>query len=309
MDFPMPEPIVFISYRRSDSQHATGRLRSRLVPRHFSDPEVFMDVSDIDKGADFVQTLNQQLASCQVALVVMGKAWVSSTGADGHRRIDDPGDYVAREVAACMKRGIPVIPVLVDEAKMPNATELPDSLKTLTSRNATFLLHERFEQDADALARDIKRLVGRPDDPELDVLKLLFSFKGVATRQQFWIGIGAMLLLQLLVLLGLLWALDLPVLASLANFEKLPVKQQMLVQLAMLPFLWPTLAIAWKRVRDIGHGWTFFLPVVGAGAVQAGFALSGNPADAATASMVCLVLLLVLGAIKGTRFVADGAAD
>ena len=305
----MSEPIVFVSYRRSDSQHVTGRLRARFVPRHFSDPEVFMDVSDIDKGADFVDKLNEQLACCQVALVVIGKSWLSATDANGGRRIDDPGDFVAREVVACMARGIPVIPVLVDEARMPSAAELPDFLKHLTTRNATFLVHERFEQDADALAREVKRLVGRPDDAELDVLKLLFSFKGFATRKQFWIGIGAMLVLQLLVQIGLLWALELPVARSILNPSMLPVKQQALIQLALLPFLWPTLAIAWKRVRDLGHGWAFFLPVVGAGAVQTWFTLTNNPADAYTASMVCLVLLLVLGSIKGTRFVADGAAD
>ncbi|MEQ1696717.1 MAG: TIR domain-containing protein [Hyphomicrobiaceae bacterium] len=305
----MLEPIVFVSYRRSDSQHATGRLRTRLVPRHFSDPEVFMDVSDIDKGVDFVEKLNGQLECCQVALVVIGKTWLTATNANGQRRIDDPGDFVASEVAAFMMRGIPVIPVLVDEAKMPSAAELPERLKHLASRNATFLVHERFEQDADALAREVKRLVGRPDDAELDVLKLLFSFKGFATRKQFWTGIGPLLLVQLVVLLGLLWAMDLPVMASFLNLEMLPFKQQVLIQMAMLPFLWPTLAIAWKRVRDLGHGWGFFVPVAGAGAAQTWFALTNNPADAQTASMVCLVLLLVLGAIKGTRFVSDGAAD
>lgn len=305
----MSDPIVFISYRRADSQHATGRLRTRLVPRHFADAEVFMDVSDIDKGADFVERLEAQLARCKVALVVIGKSWLSGTDASGRRRIDDPDDFVGREIAICLRRGIPVIPVLVDEAKMPSAAELLEAIQGLAARNATFLVHERFEQDADALAREIKRLIGQTEDTELDILKLLFSFKGTASRRQFWIGIGAMLLLQLVALLGLLWALDLPVPSSLANIEGLPLKQQVVIQMAMLPFLWPTLAIGWKRVRDLGHGWGFFLPVVGIGAVQTGFALAGNPADARTASLVCLVLLIMLGAVKGTRFVAEGAAD
>lgn len=305
----MSEKIIFLSYRRSDSQHAVGRLRARLVPRHFADGEVFMDISDIDKGTDFARRLDSELADCQVALVVIGKSWTSVTDSDGRRRIDRPDDFVAREVAACIGRGIPVIPVLVDEAKMPAANELPHALEALAGRNATFLVHERFDQDTDALAREVKRLIGRPENAELDLLKLLFSFKGTTSRKQFWIGMLAMLALQLVVLFGLLWALDLPAATLLTGVELLPLKQQALIQIALLPFLWPSLAIAWKRVRDIGHGFGLFLPVIGVGALQVGLALAGRVADARTTSLVFLVLLVVLGAINGTRFVAQGAPD
>ena len=43
----------------------------------------------------------------------------------GARRIDDPADFVRLEIASALKRNIPVVPVLVQGAKMPTAAQLP----------------------------------------------------------------------------------------------------------------------------------------------------------------------------------------
>ena len=46
-------------------------------------------------------------------LVVIGPAWLS-IGQDGKRRIDDPGDYVAMEIAAALRRSIPILLSVTD---------------------------------------------------------------------------------------------------------------------------------------------------------------------------------------------------
>jgi hypothetical protein len=188
----MPSP-VFISYRRADTQHVTARLFSRLAPRYLAEADIFMDVEAIGAGANYKSVLDWQLTSCKVALVMIGPQWLA-TDAEGKRRIDNPADVVRNEVAAVLARPeITVIPVLVDGARMPTAAELPDPLKPLAVRNAARLTHENFASDVDALAAKILKPLDRSVDPELDILKLLFSFKGTIGRKPFWIGLGAIL--------------------------------------------------------------------------------------------------------------------
>ena len=52
------------------------------------------------------------------------------------RRIDDPNDYVHIEIRAALERDIPVIPVLVERANMPQDKDLPEPLRPLAFRNA-----------------------------------------------------------------------------------------------------------------------------------------------------------------------------
>jgi formylglycine-generating enzyme required for sulfatase activity len=68
-------------------------------------------------------------------LVVIGHQWVSITDAQGQRRLDNPSDFVRIEVEAALARTIPVIPVLVQNAPMPQERELPTSLAPLAYRN------------------------------------------------------------------------------------------------------------------------------------------------------------------------------
>ena len=51
------------------------------------------------------------------------------------RRIDSPNDFVRIEIEAALKRGIPVVPVYVDDAKVLREADLPDGLKDLVWYN------------------------------------------------------------------------------------------------------------------------------------------------------------------------------
>jgi len=53
----------------------------------------------------------------------------------GMRRLDDPLDFVRMEIEAAIERDIPIIPLLVNNATMPTAEDLPPSLHTLVYRN------------------------------------------------------------------------------------------------------------------------------------------------------------------------------
>jgi len=164
---------IFISYRRSDSQSAAGRLADDLKER-LPEVKIFRDVETIAPGVDFVDEINHALAACGVLLVVIGPRWLSVTGADGKRRLDDAGDFTRLEIAAGLERpDVRVIPVLVEGAVMPSAADLPDDLKLLARRNAVELTDKRWQYDVsevEATLRDALGLAKPKPDPKPDLI-------------------------------------------------------------------------------------------------------------------------------------------
>ena len=150
---------IFISYRREDSAGHTGRLYDALQA-HFGQENVFMDLSAIDAGQNFVDAIETAIGSCDVLIAVIGKEWLTCLGAAG-RRLEDPGDFVRAEIAAALERGIPVIPVLVEGTPMPSASALPDPLKPLAKRNALELSDARWSYDIGRLIQAAEKIAGK----------------------------------------------------------------------------------------------------------------------------------------------------
>ena len=156
-------PKIFISYRREDSEHVTGRIHDRLEPR-FGRENVFLDVDTIPFGVDFREHLDRAVSKCDILLAVIGDRWLDirfQGGArQGQRRLDDPGDFVRIEIESALKRGIPVIPLLVDRATMPGQQELPEGLRQLVFRNAAEVRSGRdFHAHVERLIGGIEYLV------------------------------------------------------------------------------------------------------------------------------------------------------
>ena len=140
---------IFISYRRQETAWPAGRLYDVLV-EHFPPEQVFKDVNTIEPGEDFVERITAAVGSCDVLLALIGPQWLTITNKKGQRRLDDPEDYVRLEIEAALTRKIRVIPILVDEAQMPGADELPATLAPLVRRNAV---------EISPLTFDTKRLI------------------------------------------------------------------------------------------------------------------------------------------------------
>ncbi len=154
---------IFISYRREDSAGYAGRLASDLE-RVFGDALVFQDVEDIKPGADFVEVIDQAVGSSSVLLAVIGRQWIGVADQSGHRRLDDPRDFVRAEIGAALRRGIVVIPVLVEGATMPRAEQLPDDLASLARHQASELSDTRWDYDVSQLTGAIRRVLGTTAD-------------------------------------------------------------------------------------------------------------------------------------------------
>lgn len=146
---------LFINYRRDDSLATAGRLYDRLSTV-FGKENVFMDVDRIPIGDDFFQHITAQIAQCHVMIVVIGDKWVDLRDSNGLRRINDPSDVVALEIGTALARRIPILPVLVDEIKMPSPSELPANLKALLFRNAINIRNTNFKSDYFKLLRGLR---------------------------------------------------------------------------------------------------------------------------------------------------------
>ena len=151
---------IFISYRRDGSSWSARTLHDGLR-QHFDASQLFMDVEDIDYGTDFVHKLEREIGRCGAMLAVIGPEWLDATDSAGKRRLDNPEDFICIEIGMGLKRRIPVIPVLIDGARMPPAEALPASLKRLSQQNAIELRHASFSADIERLAEAIKRALGR----------------------------------------------------------------------------------------------------------------------------------------------------
>ncbi len=150
---------IFISYRRSDSPDATGRIYDRLVAE-FGKAQVFKDVDSIPLGRDFRGHLNDIVGNCGVMLAIVGPHWTEARNAAGQRRLEDPDDFVRIELETALARDIPVVPVLVGHAPLPTASELPGSLGSLVFRQSIEVRPDPdFHNDATRLVTALRTIL------------------------------------------------------------------------------------------------------------------------------------------------------
>jgi len=157
---------VFLSYRREDSISIAGRIRDRLA-NQFGADHVFFDIDAIPFGVDFRDHIDRMMTECDVVLVVIGRRWVDAVDEHGQRRLDQAGDFVRLEIEAALRREIPVVPLLVDGATIPQPNQLPESLTDLAYRNGTQVRYDPdFHTDIDRLLLRLTPAPAAPASPQ-----------------------------------------------------------------------------------------------------------------------------------------------
>ncbi|MGH8871093.1 MAG: TIR domain-containing protein [Acidimicrobiia bacterium] len=150
----LASPKIFISYRRSDAGGHAGRLQDALAA-YYGDRAVWLDHTDIGPGQEFAEALDQALTHSDVLLAIIGPDWLTAEK-EGRRRLDDPEDWVRREVVTALGLGrVQVIPVLVGEAPLPEPEDLPEPLQRIPKLQAITVRPDRFEDDVDHLTERI----------------------------------------------------------------------------------------------------------------------------------------------------------
>jgi hypothetical protein len=146
---------IFISYRRDDSRYQARMIYEAFL-RGMPRENVFMDIDTIPLGVNFVKVLEGWVEQCEVLIVLMGAGWANSTDPKtGKRRLDNPKDFVRVEIRGALTRDIPVVPVILDGAEIPDEAQLPDDIKGLLSRNAEFVEYRTFDADVQRLLKKL----------------------------------------------------------------------------------------------------------------------------------------------------------
>jgi WD40 repeat protein len=154
---------IFLSYRREDAAPYARLLQYQLSER-FPDARVFMDLDSIEAGLDFAEVIRDAVNSSAVLVALIGRQWATLADEQGRRRLDDPDDYVRFEVQTALKRGVRVIPVLVDNARPLRQQQLPSELHKLARLNALELTYGRYQYDSGRLLDLVQRVLAAPGD-------------------------------------------------------------------------------------------------------------------------------------------------
>jgi hypothetical protein len=148
---------LVVSYRRVDTGGDARALAEALADR-FGEENVFFDIHGIAPGEPFDEVIAKAVAASDVFIACIGQHWLTVTAVDGSRRIDDPQDYVRRELEGALAADVVVIPVTFEDAHMPAERDLPDSLKPFSKRNAVDIRATRWHPDVQAFLDELAEL-------------------------------------------------------------------------------------------------------------------------------------------------------
>lgn len=149
--------VIYLAYREDDTAAMAGRIYDRLVG-HFGAAAVRREAAEAGQAAGAQR--GERLRDCAALLVVIGPEW--SGNGDDARRVGignggdagDAGDRVLRTVEEGLRRGIPVLPLLVQGATLPGEDALPPGPRGLAGRDAVPI---RYDPDFD---KDVRRMLG-----------------------------------------------------------------------------------------------------------------------------------------------------
>jgi hypothetical protein len=120
---------VFVSYRRKTDGYHAYRIRDRLD----SAPgigDVFLDDESLRGGQRWREEIRTAIRDSDVLVALIGRSWIRS-------RIDE--DYLAREIAFARRNRVPILPVVVDRARLPTIRHTPKMLQPVLDLEALWL--------------------------------------------------------------------------------------------------------------------------------------------------------------------------
>ena len=152
---------VFINYRHDDTKGTAAALYMKLEER-FGAENVFFDNISLRPGMQWFDEIRSHLAHSGAVIALIGSQWTSILTEHLQRGGED---YVVKEIDLALRGGprVSLIPVLVDEAALPDPRTLPPALKALPRCQAEHLRQTSLEDD---ISRLIERLgaAGNPGD-------------------------------------------------------------------------------------------------------------------------------------------------
>jgi len=152
-----------------------------------------MDVEDIAPGQLFARKIDETIAHCDIALIVIGPRWAEILR---ERAQQEQLDYVRHEIETALSRRITIVPVLVGGAGIAELTGLPGPLSALSQYEAAEIRDGTFSDDSTRLAKSLGLEPGTIDTARTMRSKRTFYIVGAALllvallAASGWLGIG-----------------------------------------------------------------------------------------------------------------------
>ena len=216
---------LFINYRRSETSREAERLKLALH-RQFDETAIFLDAHSIASGEYWAQNIAAALAGSAVLVVLIGPNWLKAIDKAGTLRLHNDDDWVRHEIETALRTpGTVVLPVVLDDTRIPTIGDLPASLRALPMIQAFRLSATSWEADAAKLTARVfalkkvkTRSIGFEDfegmfveaasaNPTLAKLcGLVFAISAiyvfVGAGLVFWAGGGSLFILATVVNIG-----------------------------------------------------------------------------------------------------------
>jgi hypothetical protein len=148
-------PIVFINYRGAADNFAATLIYNELTAR-FGTEHIFRTPDSLRPGDDFDSHIWKALDRCSILLAIMERDWLFA-GKDGRRYLDDPEDYVRREIAEALRLHKRVIPVMIADAPIPRAADVPGDVAALVRRQVVRVYAKTVSYDLQPLIAELAR--------------------------------------------------------------------------------------------------------------------------------------------------------
>ncbi len=118
-----------------------------------------MDVTSNKPGQDFRRQIGKALRHCDVMIAVVGRKWVGESRRE-RPKIFDEHDFIRIEIETALQSEIPLLPVLVDSASMPEPNDLPEAIRQFCYVHASDVDSGRhFHRDTEVLIGAISELL------------------------------------------------------------------------------------------------------------------------------------------------------
>ncbi|WP_371651191.1 MULTISPECIES: TIR domain-containing protein [unclassified Streptomyces] len=151
---------LFLNYRTEGGGKEAAYICDTQLSVRFGSESIFRAQKSIDLGADYNDALINGVRRSRVLLALIGPKWLDAPDRErpGHRALENPKDWVRREIEEAFASGVLVVPVLVGrQQEQIERLRLPKSLAGLAECQYERLVSTRTA-DTD-LARIGDRLV------------------------------------------------------------------------------------------------------------------------------------------------------
>jgi hypothetical protein len=141
---------AFVSYRHADAFAEGGvsgknfilNVETALVKAGFAD--VFVDIGDIQPGENFENRIHKAIGNCDLFVPLIRTEWLAIL----HTKLarSEP-DILLQEIYDAIRLDKEIIPVLVDNAEMPDVLDLPESIQPLHYKNGIEINSDQLSEE------------------------------------------------------------------------------------------------------------------------------------------------------------------